>query len=174
MLKRMYERYYRQKGYEEGWIERSLPDFGKKIKGDGRTFTDMDILAIERAVGMSFVDIVEPLHEGATKETTKKYEPRGWRYAACLDEKWYYDKMCSEAESNYDEYDKSVIDYILEYRALNGLRYMVDKGAFHLDGCLCVNESFTHSKAPQGYIEWIFELDDAEMFMKMFSKYGWI
>ena len=170
MLKRMYERYYRQKGYEEGWIERSLPDFGKKIKGDGRTFTDMDILAIERAVGMSFVDIVEPLTEGATNKATKEYEPRGWRYAACLDEKWYYDKMCSEAESHYDEYGKSVIDYILEYRALNGLRYLVDKGALHLDDCLYVNESITYSKAPQGYIEWIFELDDAEMFMKMFSN----
>ena len=168
MLKRMYERYYRQKGYEEGWIERSLPDFGKKIKGDGRTFTDMDILAIERAVGMSFVDIVEPLTEGATKKATKEYEPSGWRYAAYLDEKWYYDKMCSEAESRYDEYGKSVIDYILEYRALNGLRYLVDKGALHLDDCLYVNESITYSKAPQGYIEWIFELDDAEMFMKMF------
>lgn len=177
LMYRMYDKYFRSHGEGRDWVDRNLSDFGKKKKGNGRTFTFEDKMAIERALGIRWVDIEDPIPESsAKKDIRREYKPDGWRYAAYLDETWYYEKLYdskrerSEVSSWYDEYDKSIVDYILEYRATNGFKYLVDQGGIYINDSLEISDSLTYSKSSGEYLDWLFELDDAEMFMKMIDN----
>ena len=137
LLRKMFTKYYKnildKDTDRQEWINKQLPDFRKKIKGE-RSFTESDKKAIERALEMSWADIVEPLPDSEIKKK-KEFDPIGIRYAAYMDDESLYEELYAQLDAdeythvlfNSDEYGKSVIDYLLEYRSVNGLRYMINK-----------------------------------------------
>ena len=106
LLRRMYREYYREYYKEKNcevseeqiWVNSKEADLRNMIIGK-RPFTESHIKAIERALNMSWVDIVDPLPESKKKE--KEFEAGGLRYAAYLDKEWYYQELadCYDVEN---------------------------------------------------------------------------
>jgi len=179
LLKKMYTVYYKGKPDvstdRQTWVNSQAPDLGKKIRGE-RAFTETDKKAIERALDMSWVDIVEPLPE---KKKEKKFEERGLRYAAYMDEERYYQDLaeCYNADEynvalcNYDEYGKTIVDYIIENKAKKGLEFLIDKEYICCNGSLQfggkIYRSEEHSKE---LWDLIIDLDDPKLFLKVLGK----
>ena len=136
LLRKMYTSYYKGKpgvnNDRQGWVSSQAPDLSKKIKGI-RSFTDDDKKAIERALDMSWVDIVEPKPE---KKKNTDFKLCGIRYAAYKDEERYYQDLAygydvdeyNSPLANYDEYGKTIVDYVIEYRSETGLRFLINNG----------------------------------------------
>lgn len=182
LLKRMYTNYYEGKPgvdpVRQKWVNSNEPDFGKKIKGK-RSFSESDIKAIERAVGKCWVDIVEPLPE-KREEQQKKFEERGLRYAAYLDEEKYYQDLEDSIEAdgygavlqNLDEYGKTIVDYIIENKAENGLRFLIDKRHIVCDRLLQFHGIYHTEEHSEKLWDMILSIDDSELFLKALGEYN--
>ena len=180
LLRKMYRKYYKNKlendDEEQVWIDSQLSDFRKKIKGQGRTFTESDIMAIERALDMSWVDIVDPLPE-SQKKKIEKFEASGLRYTAYMDRDYQeladsYDiNEYNPVLCNYDEYGKTIVDYIIEYKSRHGLNFLIDKGYIGCNGFLEFHGSIygTEDHSDQLW-DWIIAMDDAELFLKALGE----
>lgn len=182
LLRRMFEKYYKDKLEEKTqsqvWVDSQLPDFRKKIKGN-RSFLESDIKAIERALNMSWVDIVESLPE--TPKKTKNFENRGLRYASFIDEEWYYQELADTYDVDkyncvlfsYDEYGKTVIDYVIENKAENGLKFLIDKEYLGCDSFLQFYGSIYRTKEHSEKLwDWIISIDDSELFFKALGEHN--
>ncbi len=183
LLRKMYTKYYKDfPGVDpdvQVWVNSQLPDFGKKIKGE-RPFTESDIKAIERALDMSWVDIVEPLPEKPEKKKEKKFEEKGIRFAAHIDEEWCYQDLADSydvdeynvALCNYDEYGKTIIDYIIENKAKKGLEFLINKGYLWCNnGSLEFNGKIYRAEEHSKELwDWIVSLDDSELFLKALGE----
>ena len=177
LLRKMYDSYYKNKQEiscdRQSWVKSQAPDFGKKITGE-RTFTESDQKAIERALDMSWVDIVEPLSEKPGK--TKEFEQKGLRYAAYMDEERYYQELVDFEDTyrsvlfNEDEYEKTIIDYIIDNKAENGLRFLINEGYLVRDTLLKF-KGVPHAEALSKKLwNWIITLDDPELFLKVWGE----
>lgn len=176
LLRKMFLKYYKSildKDVDcQNWVNKQLPDFGKKIKG-GRAFTESDIKAIERAVEMSWVDITEPITK-EKKEHEQRFKPSGIRYAAYIDEEGYYEELSNQTDIddyqsalfNCDEYEKSIIDYLLEYKAEKGLRFMVKKGYIYCYGNDTELQGYAYrtNEHSEELWAWILSIDDEELY----------
>ena len=180
LLRKMYTVYYKGQPDvntdRQTWVNSQEADFGKKIRGK-RAFTESDIKSIERAVGMSWVDIVEPLPEKPKK--TKKFEEKGLRYAAYTDEERYYqdladynaDDFNNVALCNYDEYGKTIVDYIIENKAENGLRFLINKKYLWRRSSLKLGGRAYHTEEHSEELwDWIISIDDPELFLKVWGE----
>lgn len=179
LLRKMYTAYYKGKpGIDSNmqiWVNSQLPDFGKKLKGE-RTFTESDIKAIERALGKSWVDIVEPLPKKSRKRV---FNNTSLRYAAYMDEERYYQDLIENKDVdgydpillNYDEYGKTILDYIIEEKAENGLRFLIDRGFLKCDPYLSFGGYiYRAEKFSEEIWDWIISIDDAEFFLKALGE----
>ncbi|MBR2929858.1 MAG: hypothetical protein IKC32_01390 [Clostridia bacterium] len=182
LLRKMFDRYYMHlpdmdKGRDE-WVKGQMPDFGKKIKGI-KPFTESDIKAIERALGSSWVDLIEPLPV-VPDEGREPFKPSGIRYAAYLDEEWLYEELFDTYDAdgytrvikNTDEYGKTVIDYILEYGSDTGFAFIIKKGLLRCDSRLRFGDGTFYRASEHSDKIWekIFSLDDPELFIAAFDR----
>lgn len=172
LLNRMYDRYF--KGLLHGqknrtdWVKSKLPDFPDKIKGNGRGFDDEDIKAIEKATDMRWVDIVEPQ---AQNRKAKEFKPRGLRYTAYLDDESEYNEWLEASNkgviSSYDEYDKTLLDYIVEFKSEVGLRFLIEHNGLWFDERFGVYSFYHDRKQTDAIWKWLLELDNGELFTRM-------
>ena len=174
LLRKMYAAYYKGKlgvnTDRQTWVNSQAPDLSKKIKGE-RGFTETDIKAIERALEMSWVDIVEPLPK---KNEQRAFKNKSLSYAAYMDEERYYQELadiedvdgCRSVLLNSDEHGKTIIDYIVENKAENGLRFMINEGYLR-----CTSLKFywvrTGDDLYDALWDWIISIDDPELFFKL-------
>lgn len=103
-------------------------------KHNKRPFQKDEILCIEKLLNVPFVSLLEG------EEIKFNFNPEGIRYTAYLDSIEEYERLSnliSEGESspllNYDEFDKNIFQYILEYNSSNGLSFLINKGIVTLD-----------------------------------------
>ena len=184
LLRKMYRDYYKGKldvnTDINAWVTSQAPDFGKKIKGE-RSFTEMDKKAIERAFDMSWVDIVEPLPEKPEKNKEKKFKNRGLEYAAHIDDEWYYQELddikvidgYNSVLLNYDEYGKTIIDYVIENKAEKGLKFLIDKGYLRCDGFLKFDgKIYRVEECSEKLWDWIISIDDSQIFLKALGEHN--
>ena len=176
LLRRMYRSYYKDKPGgvrdREQWIRLKASDFGKMIKGE-RAFTESHIMAIERALGVRWVDILDPLPtEKGCKE--KLNHPSLWSAAYYDDvDEYIYLSSADDADnysviSNPDEYGKTIIDYILEYKSERGLAFLIENEYIYLNRDFEVIGRIYHSEDKSGEIlDFLFGLDNAELFIKL-------
>ena len=175
----MYSKYYKDlpgvNTDKYAWINSQEADFGKKIRGE-RSFTEADIKAIERALEVSWVDIVEPL---PLKKTDEKFRNRGLRYAAHMDEEELYQDLADSKGANkytpvlcsYDEYGKMIIDYILEFKAENGLKFLINNEHLRCDKFLRFDGRIYRAEDLYEELwDWIISLDDSELFLKAMGE----
>lgn len=105
-------------------------------KNNKRPFQKDQVLCLEKLLNVPFVTLLENDDENKGFP----FLPDGIRYAAYLDKIDGYERLNSvQSESsnsiilNYDEFDKNILEYILEYKSINGLSYLINKGILTLD-----------------------------------------
>ena len=108
-------------------IENKKGNFSKMLSGE-RGFPKEYILAIEKVLETSYAFI----KEGVAFD--KKFTNRGFRYCCYLNNYEAFkqldqemDDECSSIITNTDEYNKKLIDYIIEFKAIEGIRYLVNE-----------------------------------------------
>ena len=111
---------------------------------------------------------------------------KGFRYYAYKDEPELYDELdrsytCdgSDVFNNSDEYNRFLLDYLIEYKSYNGLRHLVEKHNFRLcpmndrmyqtDNC-----SMVFSSLPIQIAKFVIDSNDGELFNKVYDPFEYL
>lgn len=115
------------------FAEKEKANFSKTLKGE-RPLKREFIIPLETILGVSLSRI---MNENAYKLPVEKGNVpfnKGFRYYAYLDNSDLYnnefDKLLAKDGksilNNTDEFEKTFLDYVVEYRAVNGVKYLYD------------------------------------------------
>ncbi len=161
------------------WAEKNRSHFSEKINGK-RAFTTEDVIAFERATGVAFLDVIDPA-EAPIKMAKRDFQPSGIRYAAYRDDPALYRQLWEDIDAdeyrvicNSDEFEKHLTDYIVEYNAKGGLRFLIETEVFPGRGYLYFDVgdgrwegSFHHmEQLSEGLWRMLMEMDDVELFKR--------
>ena len=116
------------------FANREKSNFSKMLKGE-RPLKYEFIIPLEKIFGVSLARLLD---ENAYKLPVEKDNvpfDKGFRYYAYLDDPKLYKEefdllLTKDGEpiiSQSDEFGKTFLDYVIEYRAVNGVRYLHDK-----------------------------------------------
>ncbi len=171
---------YRQIGDESAYekAEREKGNFTKMLNGE-RELNSKYYVPLEKIFDIRIADL---LSEDANINPT--FRNRGLRYTAATNSYEEFANLATETSDNdhsvmfyTDEYSKSIFDYIIEYRASNGIKFLVNEFSLCYE---CLRTSFftpdnTHCFCYGENIDKIadvlFEADDGETFTKLFYAY---
>ena len=130
---------YLHKDDPKTFAEDNLGNFSKMLREgepDGRNMNKEFIAPIEIILNVSFDRLKNDENiEFSNIALTKSFK----HYAVADNPNWYQE--LNDARSifdelivrNSDEYDKYLLDYLVEYQAINGIRYLVSQFGFHYD-----------------------------------------
>lgn len=155
--------------------ESQKANFSNMLSGK-RPFSPKYILGLERTLHTSWRFIIDG------GPTDASFEPKGLRYTAYRGTYHDFELLGKELSNddqvihNYDEYDNSILDYILDYQAIEGLRYLYDAKLISLSFDL---KSFTgpllSSRPSEDACKEAFlltcEKDDVSLFASLFDPY---
>ena len=173
-----------QKAY--AFAEKEKSNFSKMLKGE-RPLKYEFIIPLEKIFGVSLARLLE---ENAYKLPVEKDNvpfDKGFRYYAYLDDPKLYKeefdlllaKDGTSIISQTDEFGKTFLDYVIEYRAVNGVRYLHDEYGIKLKWWYN-NFNFTKIKG----VTWInfnnavefarlvASMDDADLFNDIYDSYN--
>lgn len=171
---------YRQLGYKSVYdkAEREKGNFSKMLDGE-RELNSKYYVPIERIFDIRIADLLSD-----DSNVRPSYRSRGLRYTAAANTCEAFANLAAErSEGNYsvifntDEYSKSIFDYIIEFRATNGIKYLVNEFALRYE---CLRMSFFSSDNSNCFCygenidkiaEVLFEADDGATFTKLFYAY---
>lgn len=148
------QHYYKYKG-----------NYNSSLKGL-RSFREKEILAMEKLLGVSFYKLISG--------EKPQFNPRGVNYAANQDNASLL-KFGSDPDylvNKYDEYDKSLLSYVLEYQSMNLFRYLIDHGFLSHQNFT----TFTYSNMSIDYedeskiVPMLAALNSVESFNKLFDE----
>lgn len=116
------------------FADREKCNFSKMLKGE-RTLKYDFIIPLEKIFGISLARL---LYEDAYKLPVKKENVpfnKGFRYYAYLDDPKLYKEefdllLAKDGKSiltQTDEFEKTFLDYVVEYHSVNGIRYLHDE-----------------------------------------------
>ena len=168
------------------FAEREKSNFSKMLKGE-RPLKYEFIIPLEKIFGVSLARLLD---ENAFKMPIEKDNVpynKGFRYYAYLDDSKLYKEefdllLAKDGKpiiSQTDEFGKTFLDYVVEYRAVNGVRYLHDEYGIKLKWYYN-NFDFNKSKG----ITWInFDnaiefarlvagMDDADLFNDIYDSYN--
>lgn len=104
------------------YVDKNKGSFSQCFSGQ-RDFKLEDYLAIEYVLNTSMAYIIE-----GKGEVSKDFKPKGIRYAAFTDTIGNYeDLMREDCINSSDEYNKMLIDYMIEYKSKNGFIYFAER-----------------------------------------------
>lgn len=161
-------------------IERKKGNFSKMISGE-REFTVDYVLALEKIFNVSYLYIKE-----GKKKNVNDFNNTGFRYTCYLNDYDAFVKLGNEIDytanhilKKYDEYNKHLLDYIIEYDAVEGLRYLSDKHKLSyksLRDCMWLDQSSEMIYATNNdYVylisKLLIERNEIELFNKIFNPY---
>ena len=168
------------------FADREKSNFSKMLKGE-RPLKYEFIIPIEKIFGVSLARLLD---ENAFKMPIEKDNVpynKGFRYYAYLDDPKLYKEefdllLAKDGKpiiSQTDEFGKTFLDYVVEYRAVNGVRYLHDEYGIKLKWYYN-NFDFNKSKG----VTWIhFDnaiefarlvagMDDADLFNDIYDSYN--
>lgn len=176
LLIRMYKQLGDNSAYEKA--EREKGNFTKMLSGE-RELNSKYYIPIERIFDIRIADL---LSDDANIKPS--YRNRGLRYTAAANIYEEFANLAAETSDDdhsvifyTDEYNKSIFDYIIEFRATNGIRYLVDELSLRYE---CLRTSFfSHSNTNcfcngeniDKIADVLFEADDGETFTRLFYAY---
>ena len=109
------------------FVENNKGSYSQCFSGR-RKFKEEDYLAIEYVLNTSMAFILE-----GKGEISKDFKPSGIRYAAFTDTIGNYEELIREEIINSsDEYNKMLIDYMIEYKSKNGFIYFAERNMLPL------------------------------------------
>ncbi len=103
-------------------------------KNNNRSFKAEEIICLEEILRVPFVSLIE----GYTNDKLE-FIPDGIKYVAYIDKIEEYERLFRQNTEGisilfkYDEFDKNIIDYIMEYDSINGLCFLIREGLIQLD-----------------------------------------
>lgn len=176
LLIRMYKQLGDNLAYEKA--EREKGNFTKMLNGE-RELNSKYYVPIERIFDIRIADL---LSDNANIKPS--YRNRGLRYTAATNTYEEFANLAAETSDgnhsvifNTDEYNKSIFDYIIEFRATNGIKYLVDEFSLQYE---CLRTSFFSSNNANCFCfgenidkiaDVLFEADDGETFTRLFYAY---
>ncbi len=120
------------------YLDKSKGSFSQYFNGT-RNFKEEDYLAIESVLNTSMAYIIE-----GKGEISESFKPKGIRYAAYTDTVGNYEELIREDILNSsDEYNKTLIDYIIEYKSKNGFIYFAERDLLPLNKCGGLNTNLS-------------------------------
>lgn len=151
--------------------EKNKGNYSKALSGE-RSFKEKEIIAMEELLSTSFSDLVTNEH--------KMFLNRGMRYLAFTDNL----ELGKSVDSNlleklkYDEYDKTLLDYVLEYKAKKIFRFLIEedklKASSYYTSFTFFNGSITtgdnNKIIEKEIIKFVFELNDKSILDKLFKN----
>ncbi|HIX80991.1 MAG TPA: hypothetical protein H9980_03325 [Candidatus Erysipelatoclostridium merdavium] len=173
-----------QEAYEFANKEKS--NFSKMLKGERPLKYDF-IIPLEKIFGISLARLLE---ENAYKLPVKKENVpfnKGFRYYAYLDDPKLYKEefdllLTKDGKSiltQTDEFEKTFLDYVVEYHSVNGVRYLHDEYGIKLKW---YHNQFEFSKGKgityihfENYIEFarlVASMNDVELFNDIYDPYN--
>lgn len=160
-------------------------NFSKMLKGERPLKYDY-IIPLEKIFGVSLAKLLDdqPYFESINKDDIEYL--KGFRYYAYKDEPELYDELdrsytCdgSDVFNNSDEYNRFLLDYLIEYKSYNGLRHLVEKHNFRLcpmndrmyqtDNC-----SMVFSSLPIQIAKFVIDSNDGELFNKVYDPFEYL
>lgn len=161
------------------WATSQKANFTNMLKGK-RAFTTEIMFGLEHVLHTSMDSIIN----GTVYQ--RKFEPRGLEYTVFCDDFETYLKLDRETDDeagnilrNTDEYNKSLLDYIVSYRSVNGIRFLREKhdfvfepwnGMFRSDSSMmtiCGN----YQTIPMEIVKLLCEKQEAELFTEIFDPF---
>ena len=176
LLIKMYKQLGDNSAYEKA--EREKGNFTKMLNGE-RELNSKYYIPLERIFDIRIADL---LSDDANIKPS--YRNRGLRYTAAANTYEEFANLAAETSDgdhsvifNTDEYNKSIFDYIIEFRATNGIKYLVDEFSLRYE---CLRTSFFSSNNANCFCfgenidkiaNVLFEADDGETFTRLFYAY---
>ena len=170
---------YRQLGDESAYdkAEKEKGNFTKMLKGE-RELNSKYYIPLERIFDIRIADLLSD-----DSNVKPSYRSRGLRYTAATNSYEEFANLAAETSDDNsvmfytDEYSKGIFDYIIEFRATNGIRYLVNECSLHYE---CSMNSFSSPENSTCYCygenidniaDVLFEADDGETFTQLFHAY---
>lgn len=102
------------------YLKKNKANYTKAFQGN-RSFKESEILAIEKLLSTSLYDLLS--------DRKTSFIPRGIRYIAFNDDPGMLTASNEELAMirQYDEYDKNILDYVLEFESKNLFAYLVER-----------------------------------------------
>lgn len=169
----------------EGKIDYQDPEeFVRKTKGsfsqmidqaNGRSFNQDFYLPLEKILDTSMVYLLE----GRGEPMPENYQDRGIKYAAATDNEDNYKRLIKEGVYlEEDEYRWTLLDYILENNAKNGLEFVARRGELPLTEYGCADPSCLglqmNQHRPDDLVGKMAELCSLESIAKYFNGYYFV
>ncbi len=161
------------------WATNQKSNFTNMLKGK-RPFTVEMILGLEHVLHTSMDSIINDL------PYNERYQPRGLEYTVACDDFSAYLKLDGETDDeavnilrNTDEYNKSLLDYIIKYRSVNGIRFLCEKHNFFFNP---MNNMFNadssmpiicgnYDSAPMEIAKLLAEKEESDLFIEIFDSF---
>lgn len=102
------------------YVNKNKGSFSKMFNGT-REFRPEDYLAIEFALNTSMAYIID-----GKGEVPNSFKPSGIRYAAFTDTIGNYKELSEKILNSSDEYNKTLLDYMMEYKSKTGFKYFAE------------------------------------------------
>lgn len=168
------------------FAEKEKANFSKMLKGE-RPLKYEFIIPLEKIFGVS---LARMLDENAYKFPVEKENVpfnKGFRYYAYLDNPDLYRKefdklLAKDGKSilnNTDEFGKTFLDYVVEYRAVNGVRYLHDEYDItlkwyynHFDFKKEKGMIFCNFDNAIEFARLVASMNDAELFNDIYDSYN--
>ena len=123
----------------EHFAESNNSNFEKMMDGT-RTFNEEYIKPLEAILKSSFQDLKEKELYKEPKEVCDALFQKNIRYYALQNNPEEYEQL-NDLRSEYgdliirnnDEYGNSLIDYLVKYQHIEGIKYLVDRHGFHYE-----------------------------------------
>ncbi|MFQ7077661.1 MAG: hypothetical protein ACLRSW_06825 [Christensenellaceae bacterium] len=161
------------------WATNQKSNFTNMLKGK-RPFTVEMILGLEHVLHTSMDSIINDL------PYKERYQPRGLEYTVACDDFSEYLKLDGETDDeavnilrNTDEYNKSLLDYIIKYCSVNGIRFLCEKHNFFfnpMNNMFNVDSSMpiicgNYNSAPMEIAKLLAEKEEADLFIEIFDPF---
>ncbi len=176
LLIEIYRRLGDKSAYDKA--EREKGNFTKMLNGE-RELNSKYYVPLEQIFDIRIADLLS-----ADSNLKPSYRNRGLRYTAATNSYEEFATLAAEtSDGNHsvmfytDEYSKGIFDYIIEFRAENGIRYLVKEFSLRYD---CLRDSFfapentycfCYGEKVDKIADVLFEADDGETFAQLFYAY---
>ena len=151
--------------------EKGKSNFSKMLNGE-RKFNNDYIIPLESILETSLNYIING------DKFNPNFDNFGIKYVAFLNKYDSFEKLDQQADEHYnplfncDEFGKNIVDYIIQYESINGLRYLSDKYNIKynpLHNCVSAKQLFVYDKKIEQIMNLICKNDDAALFNSIFD-----
>ncbi len=153
------------------YYQKNKGNYSKALSGE-RSFKEREIIAMEELLSTSFLDLLKNEH--------KMFVNKGIRYLGYTDDLEHAKSVDSNLleELTYDEYDKTLLDYVLEYKAKKIFRFLIEEDILKVfanyTSFTFFNGSITTGNnnkiIEKEIIKLVFELNDKSVLDRLFKN----